>query len=120
MISACSTPAKCRAYLFRNGHLQPLDDSPTDFAEDADEGLREAGYFFVRRLGASESQAELGFGFARVFERLNSHLTWAIEVSPLGDLSQMVFADSAMDALELIARIERDLAGQQSGKAARR
>ncbi len=117
MISACSTPAKCRAYLFRNGQLQPLDDSPTDFTEDAEEGLREAGYFFVRRLGASESQAELGFGFAQVFERLNSHLTWVVEVSPAGDLAQMVFADSAMDALELIARVERDLAAQQCGKA---
>ncbi|MBL8828304.1 MAG: hypothetical protein JNM18_15085 [Planctomycetaceae bacterium] len=120
MIATAPPPAKCRAYLFKSGQIQPLDDSPTDFAEDVDDGLRQAGFMFVRRLGASESQAELGFGFARVFERLNSHLTWALEISPLGDLAQMVFADSAMDALELIARVERDLAAQQSGKAVRR
>ncbi len=120
MISACSTPAKCCAYLFRNGQLEPLDCDPTDTTDDVEAGIREAGYFFVRRVGATDGQAEEGYGYARIFERLSPHLSWLIDLSPCGDQSELIFADSALDALALITRVERDLAAQQNGKAVRR
>ncbi len=121
MIAPASMPAKGCAYLFQNGETEILASDPTELSGiyDVNESIRHAGYFLVRRIGASESQAEDGYGYARVFERLSPSLAWLVELSPLGDLSQLIFCDTALDMLSLVARIEHDLAAQ-TGKAVRR